>query len=627
MLRTTVAVLVCSLSLPPLVLAQESPGVETRSGAAAPDPAFQLATPESVGIAPEAVEALGELAAGFVEKDYTVGSELLIILDRKIIFHRAYGEADRESHTPWTVGTGTGTVCNIRSMTKTLTGAAAQILIDRGELSLDDPAAKYLPGFDNDKSRGITVRQLLTHRSGLPLTIITQAIDQYPDLIAQANAAGEAGPESEPGSKFWYSDAGTDCVGAIVEVVTGETLDSFVGREILTPLGMSDSFYALDGADPRFSRIGSLYVGSPGAWTRFWTPADGEPLYPFAWGSQTLYSSPLDYAKFLAMWMDGGLASDGTRVLSEAAVDRTLTPASPMSMLGADARFPTDYRGLGVYYGQMSVLYCPEGESDADTMPAGEPVIISHSGSDGTIGWAWPERDLMVLFFTQSRGGTAVLRMEEPIDRLLIHAGEDGPVVETPERYQPFVGVYIANFGPFENERFEVLAKQGKLALDIPSQMVFELRDAGEDGLWPFAIAPDQAKIEFVLGEDGTAELLRLHQGPQTFEVPREGTALAIEQSAPIVIDPAVLEEVAGNYHDPESDATVEVLIDESGGLSVQAPQGPLLQLRPMRDAELTWLVKMSPAISLSFERGEDGEIVSMTRHIGGQALVMPRER
>lgn len=72
-----------------------------------------------------------------------------------------------------------------------------------------------------------------------------------------------------------------------------------------------------------------------------------------------------------------------------------------------------------------------------------------------------------------------MLRMEETIDRVLIHPGEVVPVAEVPEEFRPFVGVYIANFASFENERFEWAVKGGKLALDIPSQMVFELLGRG----------------------------------------------------------------------------------------------------------------------------------------------------
>ena len=593
-------------------------------GAEAQSAQFESATPESQAVPAAALEELSDQAAGYVEKDFAVGSELLIIKNRKVIFHRAYGDADREDGRAWSIEPGSATICNIRSMTKTLTGAAAQILIDRGELSLDDPVAKYVPGFDNDKSRMITVRQVLTHRSGLPLTILTK-IDEFPDLITQANAAGERGPEFEPGSKFWYSDIGTDVVGAIVETISGQKLDAFVTHEFFEPLGMNDTFYGLDGSDPRFARIGSLYVGQGGAWTRFWKSSD-DPFYPFAWGSQTVYSTPLDYAKFLAMWMDEGFAADGARVLSAEAVKRTLTPASPMSMLGSDARFPTDFRGLGVYYGQMSVLYCPEEDgADSAALPT-KAVIISHSGSDGTMAWAWPELDLMILYFTQSRGGTTVLRLEETIDRLVLHPGEATEKAAVPEQFKPYVGTYIANFASFENERFEVISKNGKLALDIPSQMVFELLERDAEGRWAFAVAPEQVKVSFVLGDEGVATMLQLHQGDMDFDIPREGTALAIEQAKPVVIAKEVLESVVGSYHDPEADRIVEIFLDDKDVLNVKAPPDIVLQLRPVRDAELTWLVKQSPSVQLSFEQDADGKIVSMTRHIGDATLIMPRQ-
>ena len=266
-------------------------------------PAFPPASPASQGLSPEALEELADLVHGYLDKDDFVGAELLVLANRRSVLHEFYGHADREQELAWT----NQTVCNIRSMTKTLTGAALQILVDRGEVDLDQRVAEYLPGFDNDASREITVKQVLTHRAGLPLTILRD-IDDHPDLITMANAVGERGPQFPPDSRFWYSDSGTDVVAAIVEVVAGTTIDAFVHEELLVPLGMTDSFYYLDGDDPRRSRISSLYFGGRGKWQRFLDPDEG-PFYPFAWGSQTLYSTPTDYAKFLYMWMDGGMAN------------------------------------------------------------------------------------------------------------------------------------------------------------------------------------------------------------------------------------------------------------------------------------------------------------------------------
>ena len=380
-----------------------------------------------------ALKDLGNIVKQYVDKELALGAELLVIEKGKVLYHESFGVADREDKRPWE----NDTICNIRSMTKPITSAAAQMLIDRGKLDLGAPVAKYLESFDNDKSRSITVRQVLTHRSGLPLTVITTSVDQYSSLVEQVAAAGENGPKFEPGSKFWYSDAGTDVVGALVEKVSGEPLQKFVQREIFDPLGMSTSFYGIDASDQRLARAASAYMKMPEGWTRFWKPE--KPLYPFAWGSQTVYSTTTDYAKFLKMMVNGGKVGE-RQLLSTAAVERMLEPVSRAKMMGTDNPIPTGFRNLAVHYGQMMVTYRVIGDEKA------KPVVIGHSGSDGTIAWAWPDRELMILYFTQSRGGMTPLKIEDPIDRLMIHPGEKELV---PNKLRPYVGTYIANYDKF----------------------------------------------------------------------------------------------------------------------------------------------------------------------------------
>lgn len=248
------------------------------------------------------------------------------------------------------------------------------------------------------------MEQLLTHRSGLPLSILT-SLNEYPTLDAMANAVGQRGPQFTPGSRFWYSDAGSDSLGALVEVVSGMSLEAFVRERLLEPLAMRDTFYLHEPETPRH-RIASLYYGRAGAWTNIWTPA--WDFYPYAWGSQSLYSTPKDYARFLAMLLDRGIANGG-RILSEAAVERILTPISVMTSLGSAVPHPSGFPHTECYYGQMSVLY-----QSAVGMEA-----FGHSGSDGTWAWAWPEQDLMILYFTQSRGQASGVRLETDIAHLV----------------------------------------------------------------------------------------------------------------------------------------------------------------------------------------------------------------
>jgi CubicO group peptidase (beta-lactamase class C family) len=469
--------------------------------------AFPVATPESQGVSTAAVRRLADEVQEYVKNGTIVGGELLIIKNRKTVLHEAYGSRDREDKRPME----RNTIFNVRSMTKPLTGVAVQMLADEGKLRLNDPVAKYLPGFDTDKSKAITIEQLLQHRSGLPLTILTVKIDEFADLQAQANAVGKKGPQFKPGEKFWYSDAGSDAAAAIVERVSGTTIDRFVGKRILEPLGMADSFYLSKADDPRKKRVASLYFGRPGKWTRYWKPS-GAPFYPFAWGSQTLYSTPADYARFLALWMDGGMAG-GTRLLSNDAIARILTPVSAMKTLGSDEPYPCGFFGLKPQYGELSMLYAP------GTKPTRTDVRgFGHGGSDGTGAWAFPAENLIVCYFTQSRGQVSTIRLETTMQDALLQREGAGDV---PDELKPLLGTYNADFGPFKKTPFQVVFRCGKLALDIPSQLVFELKEPDKEGRWQFALTNTVA-VSFKKNTGGKVTALILHQAGQSFELPRD---------------------------------------------------------------------------------------------------------
>jgi CubicO group peptidase (beta-lactamase class C family) len=586
--------------------AQDAPAVVAEAPAA-----FAPASPESQGLDPGDLEALADVIRGYVADGVIVGGELLVIKNRRTVMHEAFGDVDREAERPWALDT----ICNIRSMTKPLTGAAAQILIDEGKLGIDDPVAKYLPAFDNEASRAITVRQLMTHRSGLPLTVVTRSYDEYDDLLGLADAAGERGPDFEPGSQFWYSDTASDVLGAVVEVVAQQPLEVFVRERILEPLGMGDTFRYRDPGDPRQARVAPLYVGAVNNWRRFWTPED-ESFYPFAVGSQSLFGTCRDYAHFLAMWMDVGVAGDRP-ILSPEAVERTLTPVSRMKVLGADAPMPTGYPGLETHYGQMAIVYLEEGATDG-----AEPVAFGHSGSDGTYAVAWPDLDLMVLYFTQSRGQATAIRFEETIDRHLIHPGVERVVEIVPAEYTPYLGTYIADFGLHANEPFKVIFRDGGLALDIPSQMVFPLLEPDEEGRWLFQISSEIA-VTFHRDEAGSVNLLRIHQAGMTMDVPREGTKLAAEMAAAMIVDEATVAPFLGRYHDPEDDTYAEVRYRD-GSLFIDVPDVMEFQLMPP-DVEGWWAVRINPALRLRFNVDESGRAVSMTRLMGGEELDMPR--
>ena len=452
-----------------------------------------------------ALEELSVAIYEHLENDHIVGAELLVVKSGQIIMHEVCGWMDREELMPMEPNT----IFNIRSMTKMLTGASAQILIDEARLSLDDRVSQYLPGFDNSRSGDITIEQLLTHRSGLPLSTITslEELDQFDDLYSFANSIGEQGPEFPPGSKFWYSDAGSEALGAVVEVVSGVTLDTFVRQRLLHPLDMNDTFYVTEPEAP-LDRFASLYIGTPGSWEKWWMP--GEPFYPFAWGSQSLYSTPMDYARFVSMLMNGG-TYNGDTILSAEAVDRILTPVSVMTNLGSDAPAPTGFPFTEVYYGQMSVLNM---SSD------GQLQVFGHSGSDGTWAWAFPEHDMMIFYFTQSRGQATGIRLETDIDRLLVNP-EYGPPPEIVEKYLPYLGTYISQSPASMGEEFTVLIHNERLAFDIPGLFIFELNDPPpEGGRWYFKLDA-QISIEFLRDRSGSIAELRFYEPGYTHRMTR----------------------------------------------------------------------------------------------------------
>jgi len=252
---------------------------------------------------------------------------------------------------------------------------------------------------------------------------------------------------------------------------------------------MNDTFYLTEREAP-LDRFASLYLGAPGSWQKWWTP--GQPFYPFAWGSQSLYSTPADYARFLSMLMKGG-THGGRRILSEEAVERILTPVSIMTSLGSDLPAVTGFPFTTVYYGQMSVL---------NVSSDGQVRVFGHSGSDGTWAWAFPEHDMLVLYFTQSRGQVTGIRLETDLDRLLIHP-EYVPLPEVVERYQPYLGTYVSESAASRGEEFSVLIHNEHLGFDIPGLFICELKDPPtESGTWYFQL-DDQLFIQFIRGRSG----------------------------------------------------------------------------------------------------------------------------
>ena len=266
------------------------------------------------------------------------------------------------------------TLYDIASLTKVVgTTTAMMILYDEKKIDLDSPVIRYLPTFGGGLKDDVTIRELLTHTSGLPAGRDIYRIAHSP---IEARAALLATPlENPPGQKYVYSDLGADILGLIVEVVAGETLDSFLHRRVFGPLGMGQTFY--NPPDSVRYRAAPTAMDPPRGY-----PIRGEVHDENAWamggvsGHAGLFSTASDLAVFAQMMLNGG-EYDGIQIITKPTVDLFTTRAFGHRALGwdtADGNF-----GSGKYLG---------------------PNAYGHTGFTGTSIWIDPDRQMFMILLT-----------------------------------------------------------------------------------------------------------------------------------------------------------------------------------------------------------------------------------
>ena len=197
------------------------------------------------------------------------GAVVVIGHGGKVVFEQAYGnrklagepglDGKPSPAEPMTVDT----IFDMASLSKCLSTATAIMqLYEEHKLEFDDPVAKYLPEFAANGKQNVTVRELLTHYSGLPEDVSLK--DHWglaaPDKAEGIRRAMSATPYGPPGVTFKYSDINYITLGALVEKISGESLDLYVREHVFTPLSMMSSYHAYDRAcGPHFT-FGSATV-------------------------------------------------------------------------------------------------------------------------------------------------------------------------------------------------------------------------------------------------------------------------------------------------------------------------------------------------------------------------------
>lgn len=324
--------------------------------------------PDSVDWQAASLDSLVGPIARRVVSGEIVGAEVLVMKDGHVVLHQAFGWKDREARTPLR----RNTIFRLRSMTKPFIAAAVLLLADEGRLSLSDPVARYLPEFETERSSRITIEQLLTHTAGYAFQGFPRPRTDYASLEEAAQDVARAGP-SHPTGRYRYSDVGPTVLGALVSRVAGIPVDRFIRERILRPLGMRDTFTGFAPDSAWAGRLASTYrIGASGRLEKYWDPSRPQ-RYGYFRASGGIYGTPMDYARFLAMWLDRGRLPGGGRLLSESSVAAALQ------------RNPG---GHGYHW-------------FVEPAPGGRPVFWA-DGSDGTIAIALPADRVMALYFTQS---------------------------------------------------------------------------------------------------------------------------------------------------------------------------------------------------------------------------------
>ncbi|MFI5336777.1 MAG: serine hydrolase domain-containing protein, partial [Opitutales bacterium] len=209
----------------------------------------------------------------FVARHMIAGAVTLVGSRDRVLSVETEGVADLSTGRPMAPDT----VFWIASISKAITATALMMLVDEGEVKLDDPVEKYLQEFkgqmlmvENDQdhvllrrpSQALTVRRLLTHTGGLTgRTGLEQRIDRL-SLRENVSVYPLLPLRFEPGSRYEYSNAGINTVGRIIEVVSGQSFENFLDQRLFAPLGMKDTTFWPDAS--QITRLAKAYQPNAG---------------------------------------------------------------------------------------------------------------------------------------------------------------------------------------------------------------------------------------------------------------------------------------------------------------------------------------------------------------------------
>jgi uncharacterized protein YbbC (DUF1343 family)/CubicO group peptidase (beta-lactamase class C family) len=333
------------------------------------------------------------------------GAVVLVGHDGEVVYHKAFGwralEPRREPMTE-------DTIFDLASLTKSIaTAPSVMLLVQSGQVRLNDPVARYIPDFARSGKAEITVRQLLTHFSGLAPDLDLKT--PWSGAQTALQLACDATPIAPPGSRYLYSDINYIVLGALVERVSGMPLDRFAEQRIFQPLQMETTRFLPPPA--WLPRIAPTEYDEHGVMLRGVVHDPTARRMGGVAGHAGVFSTAADLARLAQTLLDR------RGPLSPAILEKMTTPQTP----------PTST----VLYGFGWDVDSPYSSPRGDLLPVGS---FGHTGFTGTSLWIDPTTRTYIIILTNAvhpRGNTGAavaLRSEVAdavVDALGLNPGKD----------------------------------------------------------------------------------------------------------------------------------------------------------------------------------------------------------
>lgn len=410
----------------------------------------------------------------------TPGASVAVVVGGRLVFAKAFGVSDAEARTPATPET----LFRIASNTKMMTAVALVTLAEQGRVKLDDPVGAYVKGLSPALSK-VTLHQLLSHTSGLRDGASDHGLHDDAALGNAVRAWDDGYLFTGPGKIFSYSNLGYDLAGLVLEEVTGKPYADAMNEMVFEPLGMKRTTLRPTMAMTYPLSQGHSPAGEAGPGVVRPYPDKAEHL-----PSGGVFTSALDYSRFVMAFMDGGKI-DGRQVIPPGVIAKLSTPhaESPSGNRRWNARVGyglniLDYRGVRV---------------------------LQHGGSVtgfGSLVRMAPARQFAVIILA-NRSGALLLKTFEKATELALRLPAEAkapakePLPMREEEMGRYAGAYV-NSPTYLS--VEILKKGDGLFLrQVGSSEMSRIIKIGEN-----RFSADGEEFALVPGADGAAEYLHI---------------------------------------------------------------------------------------------------------------------